>query len=517
MASFTIQPYPEFTVGATVSLYANTGQRPPLSAPLATATVASNGTVTFTNLAEGAHYIAGVGTGASFRGVDFTTGYDSTNPSGAFDSRTLATDLEVQDAIARHNTDTTGVHGIADTAALKALSLTATGTEVLDTAQFAAAVSALGGAGTVEFGHSDFALSSWPSFDSTTNITLKGQGGRSNGDATATRLVYSGTAPVSAKSSHGFRVCDLAVVYTNPALAGKLFDLSHATASDSTFASFERCTITGLAGVATGATSLVSLANAHDMQIRDCMFGYAVCGIRGKDIAGDYSNRVLVEGCEFGNMSQAPVQSAAQAWTFESCTFEQLANGNAGAYNQTVGGANQLTFSGCWFGDSNTSGRWIAFGGVGLVVTGSYLVGGATSIDIGVSSFGVSITGNHFEGSSASALATGVNVAASCVGIVVLANNFVNSGPTAVTSPVTLADDPPGSVFQYVSGDSTTPTLHVPGKMHVNNYVSLKEITDPGSASVDRGRLFLKDNGSGKTQLCVRFNTGATQVISTEP
>jgi archaellum biogenesis ATPase FlaH len=29
--------------------------------------------------------------------------------------------------------------------------------------------------------------------------------------------------------------------------------------------------------------------------------------------------------------------------------------------------------------------------------------------------------------------------------------------------------------------------------------------------------LFAKDNGSGKTQLCVRFSSGAVQVIATQP
>lgn len=38
----------------------------------------------------------------------------------------------------------------------------------------------------------------------------------------------------------------------------------------------------------------------------------------------------------------------------------------------------------------------------------------------------------------------------------------------------------------------------------------------PGNAPADRGRLFIRDNGAGKTQLCVRFPTGAALVIATE-
>lgn len=41
--------------------------------------------------------------------------------------------------------------------------------------------------------------------------------------------------------------------------------------------------------------------------------------------------------------------------------------------------------------------------------------------------------------------------------------------------------------------------------------------TDPDAPAAGYGRLYFRDNGSGKTQLVVRFNTGAVQVIATEP
>ena len=40
---------------------------------------------------------------------------------------------------------------------------------------------------------------------------------------------------------------------------------------------------------------------------------------------------------------------------------------------------------------------------------------------------------------------------------------------------------------------------------------------DPGGPSTGRARLFLRDDGSGKTQFCVRFSTGAVQVLATQP
>lgn len=41
--------------------------------------------------------------------------------------------------------------------------------------------------------------------------------------------------------------------------------------------------------------------------------------------------------------------------------------------------------------------------------------------------------------------------------------------------------------------------------------------SDIGAPGVNRGRLFARDNGSGKTQICARFNTGAVVVIATQP
>lgn len=47
--------------------------------------------------------------------------------------------------------------------------------------------------------------------------------------------------------------------------------------------------------------------------------------------------------------------------------------------------------------------------------------------------------------------------------------------------------------------------------------VEMPEMTDYAAPSANRSRLYTRDNGSGKTQLVVRFPTGAIQVIATEP
>lgn len=48
-------------------------------------------------------------------------------------------------------------------------------------------------------------------------------------------------------------------------------------------------------------------------------------------------------------------------------------------------------------------------------------------------------------------------------------------------------------------------------------HIELLEQSEPDAAATNGARIFAKDNGSGKTQLCVRFASGATQVIATEP
>lgn len=59
------------------------------------------------------------------------------------------------------------------------------------------------------------------------------------------------------------------------------------------------------------------------------------------------------------------------------------------------------------------------------------------------------------------------------------------------------------------------------GPLATTRHLDIQEHPDPGappSSGIQfHARLFVRDNGSGKSQLCVRFQTGAIQVIATEP
>lgn len=65
--------------------------------------------------------------------------------------------------------------------------------------------------------------------------------------------------------------------------------------------------------------------------------------------------------------------------------------------------------------------------------------------------------------------------------------------------------------FAQFSGDVGLAGGSAGGKLQ------FKERTDPSAPAVNQAALYARDNGSGKTQLCVRFPTGAIQVIATEP
>jgi hypothetical protein len=55
------------------------------------------------------------------------------------------------------------------------------------------------------------------------------------------------------------------------------------------------------------------------------------------------------------------------------------------------------------------------------------------------------------------------------------------------------------------------------GKVYTTKWYELSEISAPAAPLSNRARLFVRDNGLGKTQLCVRFHSGAVKVLATQP
>jgi hypothetical protein len=55
------------------------------------------------------------------------------------------------------------------------------------------------------------------------------------------------------------------------------------------------------------------------------------------------------------------------------------------------------------------------------------------------------------------------------------------------------------------------------GRVYTTSFYELTEAAVPAAPLANGARLFVKDNGEGKTQLCVRFATGAVQILATQP
>lgn len=58
--------------------------------------------------------------------------------------------------------------------------------------------------------------------------------------------------------------------------------------------------------------------------------------------------------------------------------------------------------------------------------------------------------------------------------------------------------------------------LVVGGATNLQSYTTINKIADPGVAPVNTGRLYVKDNGSGKMQLVFQAPTGTPIVLATE-
>lgn len=65
---------------------------------------------------------------------------------------------------------------------------------------------------------------------------------------------------------------------------------------------------------------------------------------------------------------------------------------------------------------------------------------------------------------------------------------------------------------------SSTGVVSLPANGIVGGFFELNELTgDVANGAANTARLYVKDNGAGKTQIVARFNTGAAVVIATEP
>jgi hypothetical protein len=171
------------------------------------------------------------------------------------------------------------------------------------------------------------------------------------------------------------------------------------------------------------------------------------------------------------------------------------------------------------------------FGGItGEPNASSFLGNSMSACDYGIFSFagiGISFVGNTIDAYEAVGIrADGVASRGFYAG------NYVEMRPGAAGSPAniwvvtsTAADNMflgtchagSGTPFLDTAGARTMFWDYVEPLATDDNGMSMREGTAPGSTAANEGKLFLVDNGSGKTVLKVIFNTGAAITIATQP
>ena len=255
--------------------------------------------------------------------------------------------------------------------------------------------------------------------DSTRGLAMLGPGGLSGGGYAAARITftYAGSASaLSARSSAGFILQGIQVLYNNAGFTGYVVDLSHATASDSALFRIRDCVLGG--NIVKTAAAVIFTNQADTGTVEGCNIVNAVDGIYGITSDASYSNQVTVRGSnQFSGLSGASIRNPGNAWDISGNTFEALSSGEAGAVLCDSGvHAYGMKITGNWLGDITApGGTQIAINGAGFDISGNYVGYGTgnTGIAVGANASGFTIKGNYFDAASG---ATAISLGSGCTG-----------------------------------------------------------------------------------------------------
>jgi hypothetical protein len=98
--------------------------------------------------------------------------------------------------------------------------------------------------------------------------------------------------------------------------------------------------------------------------------------------------------------------------------------------------------------------------------------------------------------------------------------NVPHTGFDGTNKDYVIRHNNAASVIKILNAANTAELIDIDndGNLLLNaGHQQFWEISDPAAPGANRARVYARDNGSGKTQLVVRFPTGAVQVIATEP
>jgi hypothetical protein len=277
--------------------------------------------------------------------------------------------------------------------------------------------------------------------------------------------------------------------------------------------------VLGINNVATTATQITNSTNANTVLLGE--------GSSGIGVLGRSTSNYAVSGVSFQSIgvfgsSDDTVRPGSAGWSRGDSTGVQGYSSSgpgivvdAKPKTGVYGYANQDSSALGVFGQSG------AGSGVrGESVSGIGVVGRATS------GTGADAMGMFARSDSPGAPALGARSAGNGTGVLAMSGTANLPAPKARTGVYGYAAQ--SSTSKGVWGNSPAGHgLHgesssgwagyFDGRVLVNKYAELVEIGTPSAPASNHARLFIRDNGSGKTQLCVRFHTGAVKVLATQP
>lgn len=165
--------------------------------------------------------------------------------------------------------------------------------------------------------------------------------------------------------------------------------------------------------------------------------------------------------------------------------------------------------------------------GFGVYGTSGFIGVLGTGANIGVNGFSSEFIGLYGDSTAPNAPATLGHSYAHSTGVLGYSGGFENPpAAKANTGVYGNAANGTGSKGVWgkspaghgVHGESSTGWAgYFDGRVLVDRYLEMVEVSTPSAPGSNHARLFIRDNGSGKTQLCVRFHTGAVRVLATQP
>lgn len=244
-------------------------------------------------------------------------------------------------------------------------------------------------------------------FDGTTNVKLQGSHSGEDRDhtpVTEIRYTGAGTAPaISARTSQGFTLQDLAVRYSSSSFTGRLIDVRGSDAGLPTYQpKFVHLHAGGLGGAVVTADAVIDLGNTVEARFEDPVITRAQKGIVGWDGLMTFSTAVQFRGGRFVDIVNESVRNTHQQWIFYGTVFENSTTGApSGIVQDSTHAAQGVSLFGVGFWDATAAGQWIDWYGDCLNVIGGF-VGLGTGITYcrlngvvnGFKSFGNYVAGN---------------------------------------------------------------------------------------------------------------------------